>query len=343
MNNNTTPLGLDTALLGITEADIQPRIAQTEYLINLAENIPEPRYTIKMNGVGFGPLGDIVAVKGKAKVGKSYFLSILASVLLGKSFGELETAIDNATVVYLDTEQNRANSARLARRVHTLLGWPTNQNNPRFKVFSLRRMPMEERQDFIQGVIEDVRPQVVFLDGVVDLLNNFNDLEESTMIVEWLMKTSADYDCLIITVLHENKSKEDNNMRGHLGTALVNKCADVFQLTKTNGYFKVEQTETRNAPVDEIDFSLDGNGMPFPAQSMQDRKVDEKRAQIREVLQEIFQDGRYLKYSELCKEYSVHGVCSLPTAKRKISAGKSYGLIEVVDGSDKYKLVSSIS
>ena len=102
-----------------------------------------------------------------------------------------------------------------------------------------------------------------FLGWGVVLLNDFNDIAESGELIETVTRWSTEYEANICNVLHENKSKEDTNMRGHLGTELVNKCADVWQVTKDakdKTRFTVEQTESRNAPVDDFAMKREDDG-----------------------------------------------------------------------------------
>lgn len=303
-------------------------MAQTDtYKIDLTKNIPEPRYTMQIAGTGFAPIGDIVAVKGKAKVGKTYFLSIITSVILGQDFGRLRHLTNNASVLFFDTEQSPNNTARVARRIHTLLHWSTSVNNPRLKLYSLRSMDIHKRKEYIEAKIRYFHPTVAIIDGIVDLALNFNDIEESTALVEWLMKLSANNNCLIITALHENKSKEDNNMRGHLGTALANKCADILQLTRTSSSFNIEQTETRNAPIAGIRFNIDDNGIPYPTPSQQEQKTIALRNNIQNILNTVFKDHKPLPYKTLCEEYAIHAALGIDSAKKYIRKAMELNLL----------------
>jgi hypothetical protein len=49
---------------------------------------------------------------------------------------------------------------------------------------------------------------VLVLDGLLDLITNYNDETESSMLTKWLKKITKIYDLLIISVLHFNKSND---------------------------------------------------------------------------------------------------------------------------------------
>lgn len=300
-----------------------------EYEICLQEKLTEPIFTVVSLGAGAFPLGDIQAFKAKSKSGKTYAASIIAAVILGVDFGALKAGLSNARVLIFDTEQNKLNTAKVMRRIHTLLGWSLDENTDRLHVYSLRRMDLNIRREYIAAKVEQLKPTAVIIDGIADLLLNFNDIEESSQVIDWLMKLSADNNCAVITVLHENKAKDDTGMKGHLGTLLLQKSSDVFQCSKANGVFTVTETDSRNLPIEDFSFVIDGHGIPRPAQSMADRKVDETREKIKAVLKEVYATASSLTYSELVDAYALHAACSAPTAKRHIGTAKELELITV--------------
>jgi len=300
-----------------------------EYEICLAEKLAEPIFTVKSLGAGAFPLGDIQAIKAKSKSGKTYAASIIAAVILGVDFGALKAGVEGARVLFFDTEQNKLNTAKVMRRIHSLLGWDDTENTDRLHVYSLRRMDLAMRCEYIAAKVQAYKPTAIIIDGIADLMINFNDVEESSQLIDWLMKLSADNNCAVITVLHENKSKDDNGMKGHLGTLLLQKSSDVFQCSKANGVFTVAETDSRNLPIEEFSFFIDGHGIPHPTQSMASLKVDATREKIRKVLAEVYTDKLGMTYTELVAAYALHAACSERTAKRNVATAKEMGLISV--------------
>ena len=105
---------------------------------------------------------------------------------------------------------------------------------------------MNKRWQFISDRITEEHPDLVIIDGIADLIADFNNITESQEIIGKLMATSTEFNLSIIFVLHTNKSKEDNNMKGHLGTMAVQKCSDVFEVVKNVATFNVSVSECRN-------------------------------------------------------------------------------------------------
>lgn len=313
--------------------------AENAYLIDLAKAYPEPRYTLKLNDVGTLPLGDLAAIKAKSKNGKSYLCSIFMASLLGDERFGLISQMEQPTVIYYDTEQNSRNTARVARRVHTLLGWPTNANNERFVSYSLRSMCDDERLPFITRAISKWKPQAVVIDGVADLIPNFNDVEQSARLILDLMRLSANNDCCIICVLHENKAKDDTGMKGHLGTLLLQKCSDVYQVKKDGLMFQVTQTDSRNEPVAGFSFLIDGMGIPYPGQAPGVVRLEEKERALRKVLAQAFSAKPEQIKEELANNIAGYEGVSETTAKRRVADALKMELIKYEPSTRKYTLV----
>ena len=84
----------------------------------------------------------------------------------------------------------------------------------------------------IETVIRRDRPDIIFIDGIRDLVFDFNDIKECTIIVNWIMFLVDKYNCHISLVLHQNPSDSNSKGRGHLGTELDNKCESAIVVAK---------------------------------------------------------------------------------------------------------------
>ena len=108
-------------------------------------------------------------------------------------------------------------------------------------------------------------PDIAIVDGIRDFIPDFNDVVESAEIVLECMRLSSGVSaeqarkkglterppCCVCCILHQNKPKDDNNMRGHLGTELSNKAGEVWEATQDDDHvFSFAQTRSRTRPVD---------------------------------------------------------------------------------------------
>jgi RecA-family ATPase len=275
------------------------------------------------------PKGDVSSTKAKSKNGKSYLESIFVASLLGYQGMNIHTLYPDGTAVYFDTEQNPRNTARLAKRVHILLGWDIKSNNDRFNAYSLRSMPTDERLPYIEKIISNIKPDLVVIDGIADLINDFNNIEESSKVIDAIMKMSTQYNCHVSCVLHTNKSAADNNMKGHLGTLLLQKSSDVYEVKKEGGTFNVTETDSRNIPIEDFSFSLDGNGIPIKTETIKENKEVGKLNAVHDVLASVFSESSELTYKELTEKYAMYSGESAGTAKRRIKFSMENNFLKI--------------
>ena len=258
------------------------------YLLDPREDYPEPYYMLEYNGVPFSTVGGLGAISGQKKNGKSFVLTQLMAAILGSNTSERtrqylpglkvpDRTIDYLghppKVLYVDTEMERLNSAKVLRRVHWLCGVDMNQPFPgdRFAVLWLKNMPKDEgikaykkRYELIKLAIDAIQPDVVFIDGLRDLLASINDEEQGTTILDELGSMAEERKMSIWCALHQNPKAnsdgEDSKMRGWIGTELGNKVSDTFVSIKSktqNGVsFTVKQQDARGKDLDDWKFEI---------------------------------------------------------------------------------------
>jgi hypothetical protein len=68
------------------------------------------------------------------------------------------------------------------------------------------------------------------LDGVLDLIQDYNNVEQSFFLIQWLKKITKKFDLLVLLVLH--LGKKDQNSLGHIGSYLDRKSQSVLKIEK---------------------------------------------------------------------------------------------------------------
>ena len=316
----------------------EDRFRYKNYVLDLSQPINEPKFLFSIGNIPSIPAGELIGIKGRAKQGKSQWEYILISVMLaGISKGDVIPLQDRYKVLLFDTEQSQASLKKCCQRALKFAGLPTDKNDTHFLPFFMRPLTIEERRKTIEDAIKEEKPDIIFIDGVRDLLQDFNNLEQSNELIQWLLSLTAEYSCTIVSVLHQNKSKEDGNMRGHLGTELLNKLTDCFEVSKKDGKFLVTCTDSRNVPATDFAFSIDANG-EFCVEETTDTTTNAARVvDIQRVLKLCFDKLPNYGFRELVSAYALEDAISESTAKRRISEAKKNGFIKV--GSDgKYTL-----
>ncbi len=206
---------------------------------------------------GFGMLGAIV---GKQKSGKSTATgAIIASAFCeGAKKLNFSLNLEGKKIQYYDTEQSGFHYQKSQSLIYKMAG--KNQNIPFYSAYHLRRLTKKDRLEAIRHFIyEEENLGVVIIDGIVDIVEDFNDLKESQKVVDLMLKWADEKNVMILTILHLNK--DGIGIRGHLGTALQNKADFIIEVknNKESADFKISSRESRFAPFPSYSFTRNGH------------------------------------------------------------------------------------
>jgi hypothetical protein len=241
-----------------------------KYVIHADSEFPPDENLLEIDHVGCFALKDLVGVKAKQKMGKTTMIGILIAALLCGQWNKVKRAINRKVkILYVDTEQKDRDTNRLNQKVLRMAGLPIKDIEGLYFV-NLRKLTTEECREILPRFIESFRPEIVFVDGIVDLVGDFNSVEESQAVVRQHLMLAETYNCCIVEVLHTNKQKEDSNMRGHLGTILSQKASNVFKCEKDpiTNIVTVSCDDYRHAPIPSWSFSFDQHGNPLCADEL---------------------------------------------------------------------------
>ena len=170
--------------------------AKLEHMrIRAGTPLPEMKHLLNINGVNCFPRGDLVAISGKEKCGKTTDCRIIVSALMKGEYMGVTALEKNVSVLWIDTEQAWESAEIVLECMRLSSGVSAEQ---------ARKKGLTERPP-----------------------------------------------CCVCCILHQNKPKDDNNMRGHLGTELSNKAGEVWEATQDDDHvFSFAQTRSRTRPVD---------------------------------------------------------------------------------------------
>lgn len=196
-------------------------------------------------------------------------------------------------LLYIDTEMEEDNTIAVKNRVLTMAGRNVGQSYDDFIVVMLRdiiEIPMldekgNKRLDrngrpmfynpaiarwmMILKAIWMYKPTNIFIDGLLDVVADFNDNIECQSLIFKCMKVAVHYQASLWCVLHQNPGGE--KLVGHLGSFLERKVTDVIQTKKckdeTTGEitFEVKQRKARSRDFDDWKFRVTSDtswGMP---------------------------------------------------------------------------------
>ena len=215
----------------------------TEEMINLdrfritSESEIQPKeYTMEFLGRPCFPRKDLSVFAGVAKTGKTFVTSMLMAAATTSEDEPSVLALkrirkEPLKVMWYDTEQSLETTKEImVKRIAKMVGgtFPDTQ----FFVFNVRAMTAEERKKMLGVAIESYRPDIVIVDGIADLLPDINDGPEAIKLISELLRLADKNNCNITLNIHLNRSGEKSNLRGWLGSMLLQKAFEVFNCAK---------------------------------------------------------------------------------------------------------------
>ena len=252
-----------------------------------------PRYTLERNDVAFADVGEIHIVSGKPGNGKTGLMAQLIAATLGGQFGKtiarkVGHKVSGAEgfqevptcILYVDTEQGEDDTIGFKNRILSMSGVPKDVAKQHLKILRLRDTELAlDRWKKILKAIWQVQPTDIFLDGMLDIVEDYNDQKECQPIIRKCMMLATHYDTSLWAVLHENPMVD--KLVGTLGSITQRKVSEIFTVIKVKQselkehdrnpklppiYFRVKQNKARGKDVEDWYFhyvSVDGGwGQP---------------------------------------------------------------------------------
>ena len=242
------------------------------------KELPPVEFLFTLFGKPCFPRKELVAITGKAKSGKTFVTSMLMvqcfvkQVLAFKRHTENTESTERTShllplkVLWYDTEQSDQSTQDILRnRIIPMVEAAETFEDDRMDIFNVRSLSWEVRRELLKEAVARSSPDLVIVDGIRDLVNDINDGVLAQEVIEHLMSLAQAHNCCIVCVLHQNKGSEDKNLRGWIGTELMNKAFEVYSCEKLlpKRIFKFEQTLTRKYDIEQpLYFEVNDQGIP---------------------------------------------------------------------------------
>lgn len=177
-------------------------------------------------------LGNFSIITGKPKSRKSVFVgSILSAALINKPVFDITVNVSkDSKVIYIDTEQNNYN---LSKSIENIKKHCIGYSIDNLITFQFRGLDSNVIIENLDRMIEYyTNIELIIIDGLLDLITDFNSIVEAKILVSKLIYWSDTYNVCIIGVLHQ--SKGNNFTIGHLGSFVDRKAEAVLEVIKND-------------------------------------------------------------------------------------------------------------
>ena len=253
----------ELALAGFSPDDEQRLRRLEERRITPDKELTPVEFLFRLHGKPCFARGELTGLSGKAKSGKTFVCSILMALCFRNEVLSVQRIEPRKLhVLWYDTEQSDESTQDILKnRILQMAGGGWDG----FDVFNVRRDAVSERLPMLEAAVRYRHPDLVILDGIRDLVADINDGVVAQNVVERLMHLAQEHHCCIVCVLHQNKSIEDRNLRGWIGTELKNKAFEVYECAKSSErIFTWSQTDTRKYDIAEgLSYAVNDDGIPY--------------------------------------------------------------------------------
>ena len=260
-------LQAELALAGFSVGDEKRLRRLEERRITPSKELPPVEFLFRLHNKPCFARGELVGLSGKAKSGKTFVCSILMALCFKDEVLSVQRIEPRKLhVLWYDTEQSDESTQDiLCHRIMKMVSPQTSDLSALLDVFNVRRDAVAERLPALEAAVRYRKPDLVILDGIRDLVADINDGVVAQNVVERLMHLASECHCCIVCVLHQNKSVEDRNLRGWIGTELKNKAFEVYECAKSSErIFTWAQTDTRKYDIAEgLSFAVNDEGIPY--------------------------------------------------------------------------------
>ena len=316
-------------------------------MLDFDEPYRPPRYTMERGGVPFADVGELHLVSGKPGNGKTGLMSQMEATTLSGQFGgmagrKVKHRIRNdqgemteqeipARLLHIDTEQGKDDTIAFKNRVCSMAGMSSDEAKQHFFILRLRDTEKAvDRWRKILKAIHVVRPTDIFIDGLLDIVEDYNDQKECQPIIRKCMMLATEYDASLWAVLHENPMVD--KLVGTLGSIAQRKVSEIFVVIKVKQselkeserrpdlpdiYFKVKQVKARGRDVADWLFRYETNvggwGQPVELDAQGNSVVSVEAQTIKDSIAR-FKDLNWqpggVTYNDLDRHLSKQGVTS---------------------------------
>lgn len=264
----------------LSKVDEQPNDAEENPIDKLLSEVESKRFSIEKKPAKPNPIlhfisDDITAekfalagfnmiglIQGQTGTGKSLLIQLMEASALSGGNEKMNYFLNlgDKKILNFDTEQAEYFFYKNRKMTYAMAQVP--KDNPNYYSYPLRKYSAKERLEIINYIVRTTENiGLIVIDGIVDLLNDFNNIEESTQIINWLLEITDLTGALLITIIH---TAGTGDAKGHLGKLLLNKVdfAINISLNKDLGEFSVRERKSRFKPFPPFTFTRNSEGFP---------------------------------------------------------------------------------
>jgi len=221
--------------------------------------------------IPFGSYGDFSCIVGASKSRKTFFKSMIEASYIGGNSNKFCPSFKghnqkDKVIISIDTEQSKFHTQRVQRRVLEMVGSRCDL----YKTFSLRAFSPKERFEFVDWIIYESEFKnnigLLSIDGYVDLVTDFNSLEQATGLTDKLLEWTSKGNMHCTGILHKNFGT--SKPVGHVGSSVLKKAETVVFIESDGNQTTAKCEYSRNQPFETICFEVNKDWLPIETKAI---------------------------------------------------------------------------
>jgi hypothetical protein len=191
---------------------------------------PYRKPILSIKGVGVLSYQNISCIIAQPGAGKSSTNESVLSSVINKDCDCLGFETDVKSVMYIDFERTEEDVWKSFDKVMKRAKVSNGTIIDNVQIISFRNIPKsKERKERIELLLEHYKPELLLLDGVGDLVDDTNNLEQAIELKNWVRFITFKFKVSILTTLHPNKGSL--TPRGHIGSEILRESEGVLAIT----------------------------------------------------------------------------------------------------------------
>ena len=215
---------------------------------------PESQPRVYIEKQSFITAQNISILIASPGTGKSSICESILSNVLNNDCNHLGFYVDSEVkrAVFFDCERDASLIDRSNDRMLKRAGVEEHHN--RAIIVGLREVfAVSDKKQKIIDIIEFIKPQLILIDGVADLMNNTNSEDETNVVYTWMNQLCVKYEIAIITTLHPNKGSDI--ARGWIGSEMLRRCEGVASVRENIDEIRtIKITKARDSGKPQVSF-----------------------------------------------------------------------------------------
>ena len=305
-------------------------------------DVAQPNWAVSIDGKNLFPEKEMIGVSGRAGKGKSQFsIQLFGSLAFNIPLLGITPLRKPRQTLFVDGEQSEFDTAFRLNAMFRTLGMPEFSEFPEnVEYLRLRSEPDNaKKKEITMEAINDLKPDLIFIDPLTDLIYDIEDKNEGVHLVNVLLSKIDELNANLFAVVHQNEGGDSLKLRENVGSELMRKCRQLISVDTKDGGF--EATATKGIPF-SYQWRLTPSGTFTNDMSIVEQLSEIEKQQMAQVFTKVLEVRRGCKFDSKKQLATYIGgqIGSTDESKNKkyLERAEALGVVSLSHDGHKYLL-----